>query len=60
MLLGKVKFNVIKVQISKALIDSCISHDEVVSVRNALREYNEMKKGTKNSEKAMEYIVRFI
>ena len=41
----------------KALIDSYISHDEFVSVNNALREYNEMKKLIKNSETSFEYII---
>ena len=35
--------NTIEVLISKALIDSYISHDEFVSVNNVLREYNEIK-----------------
>ena len=43
MLLGKVKLNTIEVLISKALIDSYISHDEFVSVNNVLREYDEVK-----------------
>ena len=44
-LLWKDKLNTIEVRISKSLIDSCIiSHDEFVSVKNVLREYNEMKK----------------
>ena len=46
-LLGKYKLNIIEVLISKALIDSYITHDEFVSVNNLLREYNEMKKGIK-------------
>ena len=52
-MLGKDKLNIIKVPISKALIDSYISHNEFFSVNNVLREYNE----TKNSVqyiKAME------
>ena len=32
-----------EVLISKALIDSYITHDELVSVNNVLRKYNEMK-----------------
>ena len=36
-LLGKDKLNTIEVLISKALIDSCISHDEFVSVNNVIR-----------------------
>ena len=43
MLLGKGKLNTIEVLISKALIDSYISHDEFVSVNNVLREYDEVK-----------------
>ena len=42
-LLGKDKLNTIEVLISKALIDSYISHDEFVSVNIVLREYNEIK-----------------
>ena len=43
MLLGKGKLNTIEVLISKALIDSYISHDEFVSVNNVLRKYDEVK-----------------
>ena len=43
MLLGKGNLNNIEVLISKALIDSYISHDEFVSVNNVLREYDEVK-----------------
>ena len=43
MLLAKTKLNTIEVLISKALIDSYINHDKIVSVNNVLREYNEMK-----------------
>ena len=42
-LLGKDKLNTIEVLISKALIDSYVSHDEFISVDNVLREYNEIK-----------------
>ena len=56
--LGKDKLNVIKVLISKALIDWCIS--QVVSVKNALREYVEMEKGIKKFEKVVEYTIRLI
>ena len=45
-LLAKSKLNRIEVLISKALIDSYISHDEFVSVNNVLREYYEMKEHT--------------
>ena len=50
MLQGKDKLSIIKVLISKALIDSYISHDEFVSVNNVLREYNKMKEETENPE----------
>ena len=43
-LLGKTKFNTIKVLISMSLIDSCISHDEFDLVNNLLREYRDIKK----------------
>ena len=39
---------------SKSLIDSYISHDELVSVNNVFREYNEMKKEI-NPETSAEY-----
>ena len=42
MLLGKFKSNTIEVLISKSLIDSHIYHDELVSVYNALRKYNDI------------------
>ena len=56
-LLGKDKLNTIEVLISKALIDSYISHDEIVSINNVLREYNEMKEEIKNPEISVEYII---
>ena len=37
------KTNGIEVLVSKALIDSCISNNEFVSVNNVLREYDDMK-----------------
>ena len=49
MLLGKDKLNTTDVLISEALIDSCISHDEFVSVNNVLREYNTMDEKIKKS-----------
>ena len=42
-LLGKAILNTITVLISKALIDSCISHEEFFSAIIVLREYNEIK-----------------
>ena len=43
MLLPKSKLNTIEVLISKALIDSVITHEELVLISNMLKEYNEMK-----------------
>ena len=42
-LLAKSKLNTIEVLISKALINSYISHDEFVLVDVVLREYDNMK-----------------
>ena len=39
-LLAKTKSSGIEVLISKALNDSCISHDELVLVNNLLKEYD--------------------
>ena len=47
MLLVKTKSNSVEVLISKALINSYTMHDEFVSVKNVLREYNEMKNNSK-------------
>ena len=47
-LLGKSKLNSIEVLISKAVIDSVISHYELVSIKNMLKEYNEMKEEIKS------------
>ena len=46
-----------KFLVSKALIDSDISHDEFVSVNNVLRENYEMKTEIKNPETSVEYII---
>ena len=46
--LAKSKFNTIEALISKALIDSVISHAEFVLINNVLKEYNEMKEEIKN------------
>ena len=54
---GKDKLNTIEVLISKSLIDSYISHDELFSVNNVLKEYNEMKKEIKSPETSVEYII---
>ena len=42
-LLAKSKYSSIKVLISKALIDSNISHDEFVLINNMLKEFSDMK-----------------
>ena len=49
-MLAKSKVNRIEVLISKALIDSVISHDESVLVNNALKKYYKMKEEIKNLE----------
>ena len=54
---GNIKLDTIEVLISKAFIDSFISHDEFVSVNNVLRKYNEMKEEIKNPENSVEYII---
>ena len=56
-LLGKDRLNTIEFLISKALIDSYISHDEFVSENNLLREYVEMKEEIKNPETSVEYTI---
>ena len=56
-LFGKDKLNIIEVLISKALINSYISHDKFVTVSNVLREYNEIKNERKNSETYVAYII---
>ena len=48
-MLAKPKLNIIEVLISRALIDSNISHDEFVSVNNVLKEYDDIKGEIKNS-----------
>ena len=56
-MLGKVKLITIAVLISKALMESYISHDESVLVNNVLRTSNEMKEEIKNAESSGEYII---
>ena len=56
-LLGKAKLDTIRILISKALINSYISHDEFVLVNNVLREYNDIKEEIKNAQNAEEYII---
>ena len=50
-LLAKFKLNGIEVLISKALIDSNISHDKFVLVNNVEKDYDDMKEKIKNSIK---------
>ena len=47
-MLAKSKLNSVEVLISKALIDSVVSHDEFVLINNVLKEYKKMKEETKN------------
>ena len=54
MLLAKTKLITVKVLISKAFIDSYINHDELVSLNNMLREYNEIIQETKTPKNAVE------
>ena len=48
-LLAKSKLNSIEVLISKALIDSNISHGEFVLINNVLKEYDGMKEEIKKT-----------
>ena len=59
-MLRKDKLNTTEVLISKALIDSYITHEEFTSVNNVLRKYNEMKKEIKNRETSAEYIIKIM
>ena len=56
-MLGKDKLNIIEVLISKSLIDSYVIHNELVSINDVLREYNEMKKEIKYPETSMVYTI---
>ena len=47
-LLAKSKLNSIEVLISKALIDSVISHNQFVLINNLPKEYDDMKEEIKN------------
>ena len=47
-MLVKLKLNRTEVLISKALIDSNISHDEFVLINNVLKEYDHIKEETTN------------
>ena len=56
-LLVKTKLNTIEVQISKALIDSYINHDEFVYINNVLREYEVTKIEIKNPKNIVKYAI---
>ena len=45
--LAKSKLNSIEVLISKVLVDSNISHDEFVLIKNVLNEFHDMKEENK-------------
>ena len=47
-MLTKAKLNIMEVLISKALIDSVISHDQSAWMNDVLKGYNEMKYKIKN------------
>ena len=51
----KIKSDLVKVLISKALLSLYISHDKFISVNNIIREHNEMKEEIKNPETTVEY-----
>ena len=51
------KLRQIEFLISKALMNSCVSHDVFISVNNVLRRYNEIKKKIKNLQNTVEYII---
>ena len=48
MLLAKSMLNIIEVLLSRALIDSYITHNEILSGNNVIREYRGMKEVNKN------------
>ena len=52
---SKTKLDSIDVLISKALINSCIYHDEFASVNNVMQEHNEITKEMKIPENVVTY-----
>ena len=56
-MLAKSKLNSMEVLISKALIDSYISHDEFVSVNNVLKKHYEMEEEIKEILKLLQNII---
>ena len=55
MLFAKSQLNRIEVLISKALINSNISHDEFVLINNVLKEFYDMKEKIKNYNKKWKF-----
>ena len=55
-LLGRDKLNAIEVLIAKALIDSYITHDELL-VNNVLTEYSDVEEEIKNIETSVELAI---
>ena len=51
-MLAKFKLNSIEALISMPLIDSVISHDDIVLINSVLRECTEMKKDNRSSDLA--------
>ena len=49
-MLAKSKLNSLEVFISKALIDSNVSHDEFVLIHNVLKESDKMEEQIKNKK----------
>ena len=52
---AKSRLNRIEVLISKALINSNISHDEFVLINNVLKEFYDMKEKIKNYNKKWKF-----
>ena len=52
-MLAKSKLNAIVILITKALSNSYISHKELVSVNNVLKQYNVTKEEIKNAKTSM-------
>ena len=50
MLIAKAKLNSVEILMSKALIDTNITHDELVSINNVSKEYDDIKEEVRNLE----------
>ena len=48
MLIAKAKLNSVEILMSKALIDTNITHDELVSINNVSKEYDDIKEEVRN------------